>query len=615
MGEWKRAMLAGVTATAVFALSACGTIDEKYLETEANYSVDISVPYATPTPLPEYLNVPDAIVIDQDGNVTLNDTSVIEGDFSAARDEAQQTEYRSLALGATGIAVQALQSRLEELGYYEGEISGVYDIATENAVKRFEQTYGTMQTGVATQKLQLRLFNSTAPEYGSAAYNEAVVSQYAILRPGTVGSAVYALQQRLKNLGYPVGDLTGVYDGQTAMAVRLFYSAYGTASSEIADVNMQRRLYSEDALPYDPTLTVLPTEAPVHTLEGDALVLQGDMESGSSGENVRRIQERLIDLGYLDRDADTGEFDDATLDAVNRFLQAVGREPDGTLTEEMQIFLMSASAPASGDEGTATEYEDLSPGDSGEAVMNLQRRLVELGYANGNPNGKYGNATISAVQLYQALNGLEVDGLASAWMQTMLYAENARSYQDIQGMQPAFTVGPTPEPTEAADNLYFNLSIGASGNAVQRLQARLKDLGYGVTPSGSYDQDTYEAVAAFQTAICVPATGEATPALQRYVYSKAAPGPDVRFYNVPQNFTVLSIGSTGDQVSRLQQQLFSLNLLRRQDVQGSTGTFNEATRQAVIDAQTAMGYDSPDGVAGVEFQSFLFSRYSGKIKQ
>ena len=86
MGEWKRAMLAGMTATAVFALSACGTIDEKYLETEANYSVDISVPYATPTPLPEYLNVPDAIVIDQDGNVTLNDASVIEGDFSSARD-------------------------------------------------------------------------------------------------------------------------------------------------------------------------------------------------------------------------------------------------------------------------------------------------------------------------------------------------------------------------------------------------------------------------------------------------------------------------------------------------------------------------------------------------
>jgi peptidoglycan hydrolase-like protein with peptidoglycan-binding domain len=188
MGNRKIASLAALATGACLLLSGCGSIDEDYLNTEVNTSVDISVPYATPTPLPEYLNVPDAIVIDQDGNVTLNDASVIEGDFSSARDEAQQTEYRSLALGATGIAVQALQSRLEELGYYEGEISGVYDIATENAVKRFEQTFGTMQTGVATPKLQLKLFAATAPAYGTEAYNNAVLSQYSILRPGTVGS-------------------------------------------------------------------------------------------------------------------------------------------------------------------------------------------------------------------------------------------------------------------------------------------------------------------------------------------------------------------------------------------------------------------------------------------
>lgn len=607
----KRAMLAGLLA-AVLTLSACGTIDESYLVTEANYSVDISVPYATTTPLPEYLNVPDAIVIDQDGNVTLNDASVIEGDFTSARDEEQQSEYRSLALGATGIAVQALQSRLQELGYYTGEISGVYDIPTETAVKRFEQTYGTMQTGVATQKLQLRLFNASAPIYGSAAYNEAVVSQYAILRPGTVGSSVYALQQRLKNLGYPITDLSGVYDQQTALCVRLFYSAYGVASSEVADVNMQRRLYAEDAREYDPSLSVQPTEAPVRAVEGDAIVPEGDMETGSIGENVRRIQERLVDLGYLDRGGDTGEFDEATLDAVDRFLRAVGREPDGTLSEEMQLFLMSASAPAAKSGEAAVEYTNLNPGDSGEAVMNLQRRLVELGYANGNPNGKYGNATISAVQLYQALNGLEVDGLASAWLQSMLFSDSARTYREVQGIQQATA---TPEPTVAADTLYFNLSIGSTGNAVQRLQERLHSLGYNVDASGEFDRQTSEAVAAFQTAICVPATGEASASLQRYVYSKAAPGPDVRFYSVPQSFSELALGASGDKVTRLQQQLFSLNLLRRQDVQDSIGAFNEATRQAVITAQRAMGYDNPDGVASVEFQSFLFSKYSRNIKQ
>ena len=225
MRHWKIALLALLAAWVALALSGCGTVDESLLETEANYTVDINVPYATATPLPEYLNVPDAIVIDANGNVTLNDPSIIEGSFQSARDQEERTEYRSLTLGSTGIAVQALQSRLQELGYFSGEITGFFDVDTEEAVKRFEQTYGTMQTGVATSKLQLRLFSATAVAYGSAEYNQAVVSQYAVLRPGTVGSSVYALQQRLKNLDYPNTDLTGTYEDQTAPAVRLVHQA------------------------------------------------------------------------------------------------------------------------------------------------------------------------------------------------------------------------------------------------------------------------------------------------------------------------------------------------------------------------------------------------------
>lgn len=628
MRNWKIAVLGALTAGAVFALPGCGMVDENLLSGEANYSVDISVPYATATPLPEYLNVPDPIVIDSDGNVTLNDASIIEGDFQSARDEEQQTEYRSLSLGANGIAVQALQSRLKELGYFDGDITGLFDVDTEAAVKRFEQTYGTMQTGVATQKLQLRLFASTAPVYGSAAYNEAVVSQYTVLRPGTVGSSVYALQQRLKNLDYPITDLTGAYDDQTALCVRLFYQMYGIAPSDVADVNMQRQLYSESALTYDSSVQPIATQTPIpEEVDEDAIRTLDDVAGrndddgsidkpiGNADPEVVRVQQRLIELGYMAEGGDSGVFDDATVAAVNRFLSAIGNEPSGTLTEEMQAFLFSDSAPRMGGETADTEYQNLSPGDSGEAVMNLQRRLVELGYANGNPNGQYGNATISAVQLYQQANGMDVDGLASAWLQAQLFSNTARTYAETQGALPISSAEPTPEPTPQGDTLYFNLALGATGNAVQELQNRLIQLGYTLTANSTYDEATRQAVLAFQSAIGVTPTGEASASMQRYVYSKAAPGPTVRFYNIPQAFQPLSLGSTGDAVTRLQQQLFSLNLLKREDVQSSIGSYNEATRQAVIAAQRAMGYNSPDGVAGVEFQSFLFSKYAGKIKQ
>ncbi len=624
MRNWRHGALALLAAGLCLALAGCGTVvDEEILNTQANTSVDIQVPYATATPLPEQMKAPGAIVIDSDGNVTLNDRSVIEGDFQSARDQEEQTEYRSLSLGNTGIAVQALQQRLKELGYFNGDISGLFDAQTENAVRRFEQTYGTMQTGVATAKLQLKLFSASAPVYGTQQYNDAVVSQYTVLRPGTVGSSVYALQQRLKNLGYPITSLTGVFDEQTAQCVRLFYAAYNLPAGDVANVAMQKELYADTALAYNPSVKVTVTLAP-ETVEPPEGVIPGEDEDtdataialGNSGTRVMQIQQRLIALGYMPGGGDTGVFDEATQDGVNRFLSAIGRTANGMLTLDMQEFLLSDRAPEYGGVSAIANYSDLNPGDSGDGVMNLQRRLVELGYANGTPNGEYGKATISAVAFYQQCNGLEPDGLASAWLQSVLFSADALSYEQTQ--QAVESDDDVDSGNDAAeeqgDILYFHLGPGDTGNAVIALQNRLSELGYLESPSTVYDEDTQRAVAAFQKAIGVPMNGEASASLQRYIYSKAAPGPKVRFYSKARNFSSLNPGDSGDAVKQLQKRLWELGFLKREDVADSVGTYNEATRQAVISAQLKMGYDSADGVAGIEFQAFLFSKYGKALK-
>ena len=628
MGSRKIASLAALAAGACLLLSGCGSIDEDYLNTEINTSVDISVPYATATPLPENMAAPEAIVIDADGNVTLNDASVIEGDFQSARDQEEQTEYRSLSLGNTGIAVQALQLRLRDLGYFTGDVSGLFDADTEAAVKRFEQTYGTMQTGVATAKLQLKLFASTAPAYGTEEYNSAVISQYAVLRPGAVGSSVYALQQRLKNLGYPLTELTGVFDEETGQCVRLFYAAYGLASSDVANVAMQRELYADTAKTYDPSIQILSTLSPDEAAQQASIVMPDGTEAddetaialGSSGTRISQIQQRLIALGYMEGGADTGVFDQATQEGVNRFLSAIGRQPNGMLTTDMQQFLLSESAPAFGGEAAISEYQNLNIGDSGEAVMNLQRRLVELGYANGTPNGEYGQATISAVAFYQQCNGMDPDGLASVWLQTVLFSDDALTYdqtqmaaQDAEGVvEPT----PTPDPAAAADadTLYFNLVVGSTGSAVTALQNRLVELGYLQSASGVYDEATRDAVIRFQGVLGVEPNGEASASMQRYVFSKAAPGADVAFEATGDSYTPLRPGDTGDEVTNLQKRLWELGFLDKKDVESSVGEYNDATRMAVTSAQLKMGYGSADGTAGVEFQSFLFSKYGDLLK-
>ena len=634
MGNWKIAALSIAAAGMGLLLAGCGTIDEELLNTEANTSVEINVPYATATPLPENMAAPQAIVIDADGNVTLNDSSVIEGDFQSARDQEERTEYRSLSLGNTGIAVQALQLRLRDLGYFTGDVSGLFDAETEAAVKRFEQTYGTMQTGVATAKLQLKLFAATAPVYGSEEYNSAVVSQYAVLRPGAVGSSVYALQQRLKNLGYPITELTGVFDAQTSECVRLFYAAYGLAASDVANVALQRELYADTAKPYDPSIQVMATLSPEEEAQQAAIVLpdgsEGDDTSaialGSSGTRISQIQQRLIALGYMDIGGDTGVFDQATQEAVNRFLRAIGRAPNGMLTTDMQAFLLSDNAPAYGGESTIADFKNLNVGDSGEAVFNLQRRLVELGYASGTPNGEYGQATISAVAFYQQCNGMEPDGLASAWLQSVLFSNQALTYEQTQQGVEGFDRAREDEEAaqaeaaaqtapEEADTLYFNLVVGSTGSAVTALQNRLVELGYLDEASDVYDEATRDAVTAFQGAIGVEQTGEASASMQRYIYSKAAPDASVSFETTGDTYTALRLGDTGEAVTNLQRRLWELGFLRKRDVEDSIGTYNEATRLAVTSAQLKMGYGSADGAAGVEFQSFLFSKYGDKIKE
>ena len=223
-------------------------IDENMLTTQADYSVNISLPYATVTPPPAQQEQAAALVIDSEGSVTVNDSATVLD--NQAETGSSESNYKSLRQGNTGLAVQALQTRLQELGYFTSGVSGIFDAETEAAVRRFEQTYGTMQTGVATSYLQERLFAPDALVYASDAYNDAVVGQYTILQRGDVGSSVYALQQRLKNLGYPISELTGIFDNETANAVMLFYEAYGLTASEVANVALQKEIYSDAARPY-----------------------------------------------------------------------------------------------------------------------------------------------------------------------------------------------------------------------------------------------------------------------------------------------------------------------------------------------------------------------------
>ena len=59
---------------------------------------------------------------------------------------------------------------------------------------------------------------------------------------------------------------------------------------------------------------------------------------------------------------------------------------------------------------TARAAVVLEVGSSGENVTKVQKRLIQYGYLSGTADGRYGEKTRAAVELFQRRNGLAVDG-------------------------------------------------------------------------------------------------------------------------------------------------------------------------------------------------------------
>lgn len=590
-----RILLLGLTGALCAALSGCDVqLDEQMLNTPADFSIHISLPYATVTPPPAQKEEAQALVIDSEGSVIVNDSnSILQGEVSGA--ESSAGNYKSLRQGNTGLAVQALQTRLKELGYFTEGVSGVFDAETEAAVRRFEQTYGTMQTGVATAELQSRLFSADALVYGSEAYNSAVVSQYKVLQRGDVGSAVYSLQQRLKNLGYPIGELTGIYDNETANAVMLFYESYGLTASDVANVALQKELYSDSARTYGDA--------------DDAPASASSSMSVMNEDSVQEIQQRLIDLGYLSGSAD-GVLDRRTEIAARLFEEACGQLSSGAMGSDLLALLSSENAPTF--DTSFARYANLIEGSSGESVSQLQARLVELGFAKGSPTGDYASATTASVKLFQGKNGLEETGVADVYTQAVLYSSFALNIDGETAIStvPAATAAPQAPVAGGA----ARLSVGSTGEDVLRLQHRLTELGFVSSVTGTFDNLTGRAVSAFQASIGRDPDGVATEALQAFLYSNAAPYNGTRFYDAVQPYRSLSSGDSGDDVTALQKRLWELGFLEKEDVRDSVGSFNEATARAVTALQESIGYESPDGIASAELQCYMYSESSSAFE-
>lgn len=214
------------------------------------------------------------------------------------------------------------------------------------------------------------------------------------------------------------------------------------------------------------------------------------LHNGSEGEEVRQLQQALIDLGFLKGTAD-GKFGTNTENAVRAFQRKNKLTVDGLAGTATKSLILSqaeakqnpqstAAPSVSSPEPTSTPapaaqtdsslfgtYTTIRKGQKGERVKALQQALITLGYLKGSADGIFGNATLKAVKAFQKAKKLTADGIAGK--KTLTAIQNALSGDSSAAeVQTAAPADPTPAQSETESGLNPKIS-GPSGSSVQLL--------------------------------------------------------------------------------------------------------------------------------------------------
>ncbi|MGB9680845.1 MAG: peptidoglycan-binding domain-containing protein [Minisyncoccia bacterium] len=124
--------------------------------------------------------------------------------------------------------------------YPEGEITGVFDKATESAVKRFQKKYGIRITGQVGPQTRAKLNEL----YGPSEIEPFSYTFTKTLKLNSSGIEVINLQRALMidSTEHPRGNISGVFDKATEKAVKEFQARYDLTPTGIVDAPTREKL-------------------------------------------------------------------------------------------------------------------------------------------------------------------------------------------------------------------------------------------------------------------------------------------------------------------------------------------------------------------------------------
>lgn len=153
------------------------------------------------------------------------------------------------------------------------------------------------------------------------------------------------------------------------------------------------------------------------------------LQLGDRGPSVEELQRRLSQAGFA-VEAD-GVFGTLAQQALEGYQRSRGLDADGVAGLQTWTALLSGQ-PAVDPEDSPVKLQARSPdshpstrpklqrGSEGLEVVDLQRRLLALGFDPGEDDGVFGPLTLAAVTAYQESRSLEVDGIVGVHTWTAL---------------------------------------------------------------------------------------------------------------------------------------------------------------------------------------------------
>ncbi len=198
-------------------------------------------------------------------------------------------------------------------------------------------------------------------------------------------------------------------------------------------------------------------------------------QNGSTGEEVKKIQERLTELGYYTGAID-GSFGDATEKAYRAFQEAAGLVVDGIAGSDREVLYSDDAPMAPKDEPKEDKTEETQPteptdgeeeqeavneyknGDENDEVTKIQSKLAELGYFDIDPTGFFGDYTEQAIKNFQLENSLAVTGVVDSETYEVLFGDSAVSNPNpvvTEEATTAVSTAPIEMPTTASPSEFI----------------------------------------------------------------------------------------------------------------------------------------------------------------